>query len=313
MKKWMGLLLAAALTVSSFGSIEAKAAEQTYNAEQASGLEGTVWYAEDALSFEGCAVQLLFQYENEEGLEAELRTYAQEKTYNEWVFGSVTGATHDNVYSFMPSGDPSALSLLFGGTGSVECQGRYFAPSTCVWMAQDGAAGWLVDNVETIGTSSAGLPCYYITLVPYYVSTGTVSTAAACDHVIDHIITKEPTEAEDGIVSVKCTKCDHTKYTYSLSGHGAFLLKSAKTISEAAPNATVTITTNRWLSFNDKVFAAIEERPDVTVIVNYWYSDGKQGSMRTLTIPAGTKLSHLLGKDGFCGFEYIAYQLWAAK
>lgn len=179
---------------------------------------------------------------------------------------------------------------------------------------------WKVWNIELTGQQSFEVNSwdqFYVILVPAYKEIPQTATpvkkySPACDHIIDHIITQEPTELVDGIVSVKCTKCDYTEYSYKISGHGAFMLNCIKKINAAAPGTTVTIKTNKWNSFNEAVLKAIEENPDVTVVLDYWYTDGVKGERRCITIPAGSKLTQYVNEEGFCGFEYIAYQLAVA-
>ena len=65
-------------------------------------------------------------------------------------------------------------------------------------------------------------------------------------------------------------------------------------------------------SFHPYILKAIEENPDVTVVLDYWYTDGVKGERRCITIPAGSKLTQYVNEEGFCGFEYIAYQLAVA-
>lgn len=140
-------------------------------------------------------------------------------------------------------------------------------------------------------------------------SAASAPVVAGCNHVMDYIVTKEPTETEDGLIMYKCTKCSHATQAIPICGHGVFLKNAAKAILNAKAGENVVINTDRYISFNEEVFEAIKARTDVTVTVNYVYRGAEAKENRSFTVAGGTDLTTYLSEDGFCGFEYIVYQL----
>ena len=127
-------------------------------------------------------------------------------------------------------------------------------------------------------------------------------SAYGCDHDMQYEIYRKPTEEVDGLWRYGCTKCTHTVEFISISGMGEFLKRAVKTINKAQENATVTIATPKWMSFNKDVYDALAARPDVTVNVHF----RQQGQFYSVTIPAGTDMTPYLTEDGYCGFLKLA-------
>ena len=124
---------------------------------------------------------------------------------------------------------------------------------------------------------------------------------------MDYVVTKDATDKEDGVITYKCTKCSHAELSIPVCGQGAFLKNAANSIKNAAAGANVVIKTDRWVSFNQEVLEAIKAKPGVTITVDYLY----KGSLRSFTVAGGTDLTPYM-TNGFCGFEYIVYQLAVA-
>ncbi|MBQ7840696.1 MAG: hypothetical protein IJ390_09485 [Lachnospiraceae bacterium] len=122
-----------------------------------------------------------------------------------------------------------------------------------------------------------------------------------CEHDFEYYTTIEPTPENDGEMIYKCKKCNHVDHVMKVSGLGEFFKQVIKKIEQAAPGETVNVSSEIWVCYNKAVFDALAKRPDVALTTNYKY----QGKNYTVTIPAGSELGSLLGKDGFCGFRYL--------
>jgi len=83
------------------------------------------------------------------------------------------------------------------------------------------------------------------------------------------------------------------------SAYYQFNVDAANQIAKAPQNGTVTISTDKWISFAKSILLpALQSRSDVTVTVKYKW----QGNPAKLVIPAGTDISSKFNADGFCGF-----------
>lgn len=75
----------------------------------------------------------------------------------------------------------------------------------------------------------------------------------------------------------------------------------AKKITNATPSKKLTITTTIYTSFPDYVIQALDQRPDVTLVVKWVY----EGQDFTFTILSGTDVMKVLDENGFAGFLYL--------
>ena len=88
-----------------------------------------------------------------------------------------------------------------------------------------------------------------------------------------------------------------------VSAYTYFIKDTVKAIEQAS-GAELTISTDRWVSFDKSVFDALAKKPELALTINYEYNHGKY----TVTIPAGADLSALCNEEGFCGFRYLDAQ-----
>lgn len=61
------------------------------------------------------------------------------------------------------------------------------------------------------------------------------------------------------------------------------------------------ITTDRWISFDERVLSAMSERADVSILILY----RDHGEEHRVLLPAGADASSLGDENGFCGFRYL--------
>ncbi|SCX89685.1 hypothetical protein SAMN02910292_00405 [Lachnospiraceae bacterium XBB2008] len=115
---------------------------------------------------------------------------------------------------------------------------------------------------------------------------------------------KEATEDEDGEYAYVCRTCGDVRYRVPIGAYATFNINTQNKIRNAAKDATVEISTTRWISFHRMVMDALRERPDVTLKVNY-LSDGYKGDPMTFTIPAGTDTGALPDENGYAGFKFL--------
>ncbi len=115
---------------------------------------------------------------------------------------------------------------------------------------------------------------------------------------------KEATEEEDGEYAYVCRTCGDVRYRVPIGAYATFNINTQNKIRNAAKDATVEISTTRWISFHRMVMDALRERPDVTLKVNY-LSDGYKGDPMTFTIPKGTDTEALPDENGYAGFKFL--------
>ena len=128
--------------------------------------------------------------------------------------------------------------------------------------------------------------------------------ATSHSHRMEWKVMREATEDRDGEEAYICDECGYVEYTMPLSAFGAFQKNVINQIKNAGQNATVAITTDRWISFHRSVADALKERPDVTLTVSF-LDEGYRGNRRSFTIPKGTDLLSIFGDDNFAGFLYL--------
>lgn len=129
-----------------------------------------------------------------------------------------------------------------------------------------------------------------------------------CDHspgndAMDWRIVQEADADNDALMAGECVRCGEVlNYGYMPnSAFAAFLRETVQAVENARDGETVTVSTQRWISFDQTVFDALARRPQVAVNICYRY--GGEGC--TVTIPAGTERDRLTDENGFCGFRYL--------
>jgi hypothetical protein len=130
--------------------------------------------------------------------------------------------------------------------------------------------------------------------------------AKACTHPnIAWETTKDATSTEDGEMEYRCPDCGYVEQRLPISGYTAFIADACKNVKNAKAGATVTISTDRWMSFHHSVIDQLQKRPDVSVDLKYRYN----GKNYEILIPAGTDLSGLTDSKGYAGFLQLASKL----
>ncbi|MBO4900445.1 MAG: hypothetical protein J5509_09145 [Lachnospiraceae bacterium] len=115
---------------------------------------------------------------------------------------------------------------------------------------------------------------------------------------------KHATEDDNGELEYVCPDCGEVIFRVPTSAYAVFNSNAQQKILTAPANSTVTIDTQRWISFHKDVLIALAYRPDVSLEVNF-LSEGHKGDQMSFTIPAGTDIVSLLNNEDYCGFLYL--------
>lgn len=126
---------------------------------------------------------------------------------------------------------------------------------------------------------------------------------------------KEATEDQNGEADYICVECGDVAYRSPISSFYIYNQNVAKSIRNCPKNGIVNVdaTKRDWISFSSMFSQALQERPDVTVVLRYNYGAGTC----KMTIPAGSYqiVQELFDKDGtkdknghglFCGYLNLA-------
>lgn len=129
------------------------------------------------------------------------------------------------------------------------------------------------------------------------------SGSKACNHEYEWVSEREATQISNGEEIYQCKYCGDVKERMEManSAYAKFNKDAISAIDKAQANGTVTLKTDMWVSFYASVIDTLKTRPDVTLVVNYFY----QGVRYTMTIPAGADLSALVDSEGYYGFRYL--------
>ena len=175
-----------------------------------------------------------------------------------------------------------------GGTVTVTLVGSSSTPN--VPVSSDEFSTYAIGYSTTVSAGSTT------------VSAG--SSAPAHTHVYEWTVIKEATESDDGCMAYACKTCGATLYQVPISAYYVFNKSAMEQIEKAHQGATVSIVTDRWISFHKMVIEALRERPDVTLEISF-LSEEYKGDRYVITIPAGSDLSYLIDENGFVGFLYL--------
>lgn len=129
------------------------------------------------------------------------------------------------------------------------------------------------------------------------------SQKKACTHEYEWETERDATDISNGEEVYRCKYCGDIKERMEMpnSAYAKFNKDAIRAIDKAPVNGTVTLKTDMWVSFYAAVIDTLKSRPDVTVVLNYFY----KGTRYTMTIPAGADLSALEASDGYYGFRYL--------
>lgn len=92
-----------------------------------------------------------------------------------------------------------------------------------------------------------------------------------------------------------------TSASYFANDYAGFNQKIAADVRSAAQGGTVTVNAGQYTSFYKTAIAAIQERPDVTIVVNYTYKN----KAAQVTIPANAHIETLMDANGCIGFAAL--------
>lgn len=125
----------------------------------------------------------------------------------------------------------------------------------------------------------------------------------ACHHRYEWDTVRKGTATTDGLMRYRCKYCGTVEYEVPIAAYYIYNKETQESILQAAPNATVAAQTPVFISFHEMVKDALQERPDVTLLVDY-RSGGKDYEM---TIPAGSGdlLENLFGESQYAGYLYL--------
>lgn len=154
------------------------------------------------------------------------------------------------------------------------------------------------------GNESAAMPVDPEKTIPSPVSKESKSSdTKSCSHEYEWVSEREATQIANGEEIYQCKYCGDVKERMEManSAYAKFNKDAISAIDKAQVNGTVTLKTDMWVSFYASVIDTLKARPDVTLVVNYFY----QGVRYTMTIPAGADLSALVDSEGYYGFRYL--------
>lgn len=124
-----------------------------------------------------------------------------------------------------------------------------------------------------------------------------------CTHHYVWVTHEKATAIKDGTMRYQCEYCGTVKYTVPITAYYAFNKDTQEKVLNAGQGATVKVQTPLFISFHEMVLKALQDRPDVTLVVDYKSGD----SLYEMTIPAGsgTRLAQLFGDSQYAGFLYL--------
>lgn len=196
-------------------------------------------------------------------------------------------------------------SYAFANCTSLQCVSLPYSVTTVAENAFRGSGvysitlgdtydvpGWLDDVIETQYKRS-GIAAYVV-----YAPTSAVAdyegALALTNRKSGLSITVQAITSSPYASTVALTDADD-------AGYAAFNAEVAERIASAATDAVVTVTTDRYLSFNRQVYAALEARQDVEVVVHYTY----HGEARTCYIAPGTNAYFLYNGRTYVSYDYL--------
>lgn len=129
------------------------------------------------------------------------------------------------------------------------------------------------------------------------------SSKKSCSHEYEWVTERDATTITNGEEVYRCRYCGDVKERMEManSAYAKFNKDAIQAIDKAPANGTVTLKTDMWVSFYASVIDTLKNRPDVTLVLNYFY----KGTRYTMTVPAGADLSVLAESDGYYGFRYL--------
>lgn len=198
----------------------------------------------------------------------------------------------------------TATTVTFDEIGTVKRNGYSFAG----WYYLDTTVNPAQNKKANIGNSGF---CDFGTLTPNGITltakwnkleengdTDSV-TSNEHEHAYEWMIVKEPTCMEDGLEVNQCIICGDIIEEHVLNAYGFFNKDTINKINTAKKNTSITVETDRWISFSSAVIEALIKRPDLELIIKFKYN----GESLYITIPAGKITDE---KVPYYGFLHLA-------
>lgn len=129
------------------------------------------------------------------------------------------------------------------------------------------------------------------------------STGSVCEHRMVRELYEPATPQRDAVFCESCELCGQVLAYGEIpnTAYVSFLNQAAGIIYGAQQGEQVVISTDRWMSFDERVLDAVSRREDVSVLIRYL----DQGEEHQVLLPAGTDAGSLGDENGFCGFRYL--------
>lgn len=151
---------------------------------------------------------------------------------------------------------------------------------------------WLTNMIETQYKRSGIVS--YLVYVPTSAMADYESSLALLAKNTGITIAVQPVTASPYATTVALTDADN-------AGYAAFNASVAAQITNSNTDAVVTITTTEYLSFDRQVYAALDARPDVELVVHYTY----HGTEHTCYIAPETNMYFLYNGRTYVTFKYL--------
>lgn len=129
------------------------------------------------------------------------------------------------------------------------------------------------------------------------------SIGSVCEHKPVRELYEPATSQRDAVFCESCESCGQVLAYGEIpnTAYVSFLNQAASIIYGAQQGEQVVISTDRWMSFDERVLDAVSKREDVSVLIRY----RDQGEEHQVLLPAGTDAGRLGDENGFCGFRYL--------
>lgn len=196
-------------------------------------------------------------------------------------------------------------SNAFGNCASLQCISLPYAVTTVADNAFRGSGvcsitlgdtyripNWLEGMIETQYKRSGIVS--YVLYVPTSAMADYEGAMALLAKESGIVISVEPVTSSPYASTLALTDADD-------AGYAAFNAGVAAQIASMPTDGVVTVTTDRYLSFDRQVYAALEARPDVEVVVHYSY----HGTEHTCYIAPGTNMYFLYNGRTYVSFDYL--------
>lgn len=125
-----------------------------------------------------------------------------------------------------------------------------------------------------------------------------------CEHRTVRELYEPATPQRDAVFCESCELCGQVLAYGEIpnTAYVSFLDQAADIIYGAQQGEQVVISTDRWMSFDERVLDAVSKREDVSILIRY----RDQGEEHQVLLPSGMDAVSLGDENGFCGFRYLS-------